>query len=257
MDFPFEGFIAIVQSDLNMDYSEVIAKVKNSIAVVIDVDPINPSLSGKGSGFIFQKRGILVTCNHVVLSESIKLKFPDNKPDEYVDAAVVLRDVEHDLALLKFDDEKREPLKIGDVNVIKEGMPVIFSGYPFSLTDLTTHHGILSAIITDPSGIINYLIDGSVNSGNSGCPLMTESGEVIGVVNATRREYVEVLNKVENMRQGAISLHSLDLVKIFKALSGNLQLGIGYAIPCSYIPEHHELDIEDNNTDKNNNELHI
>jgi len=236
-----------------MDYSEVILKIKNSIAVVIDVNPTNPSLSGKGSGFIFQKKGILVTCNHVISSGSAKLKFPDSKPNEYIDAAVVLRDVEHDLALLKFDDTKREPLKIGDINFIKEGMPVIFSGYPFSLTNLTTHHGILSAIITDPSGIINYLIDGSVNSGNSGCPLMTENGEVIGIVNATRREYVEVLNKVENMKHGAISLYHLDLVRIFKALSGNLQLGIGYAIPCSYIPEHHELDVEDNDTNKTTN----
>ena len=37
---------------------------------------------------------------------------------------------------------------------------------------------------------------------------------------------------------GAISLHGIDLVEIYHASISNVQLGIGYAVPTSYIPEH-------------------
>ena len=42
------------------------------------------------------------------------------------------------------------------------------------------------------------------------------------------------------MAAGALSLHGIDLVEIHQALIKNLQLGIGYAVPCSFIPSHQE-----------------
>ncbi len=45
----------------------------------------------------------------------------------------MLCDEEHDLALLKFDDTAREPLKVASSEIIKEGVSVIFAGYPLSL----------------------------------------------------------------------------------------------------------------------------
>jgi S1-C subfamily serine protease len=66
---------------------------------------------------------------------------------------------------------------------------------------------------------------------------MNEDGEVIGIVNAKRREKNDLLDRVEKMTIGAISLHGVDLVEIYQAVIKNVQLGIGYAIPCSYIPE--------------------
>lgn len=222
-----------------MDYSNVILKIKPSIALILTLgtDDTGNQISGKGSGFVFAKKGLLVTCNHVVsaIFNVIKIKFPDAV--EYIDAEVVLRDEEHDLALLKFSDDTREPLKKCDTEVT-EGMPVIFSGYPLGLSDLTTHQGILSAIIKDAAEVETYVIDGSVNRGNSGCPLMTEDGEVMGVVNATRRERTELLRKVEEMQTGAVSLYGTDLIEIYQALIKNLQLGIGYSVPAFYIPEH-------------------
>ena len=234
-----------------MDYSKIVEKIKSKISLVFILDDKGDILS-KGSGFIFAKKGILVTCNHIVKQgTSIKIRFPDD--EKYLDAKIAIRDEEHDLALLKFNDDVREPLPEADFSLIKEGIPVIFAGYPLSLFSLTTHHGMLSAIIKDATGVMTYLIDGTVNAGNSGCPLMTEKGEVIGIVNAKRRENSDILKKVEEMAVGAVSLYDVDIVKIYKALINNVQLGIGYAVPCSYVPE--LRDFQKNKINKDNNPL--
>lgn len=216
----------------------IIEKIKPSIALVFAIDPTN-KVYGKGSGFIIEP-GILITCNHVVSAQNanVLLQFPGS--EEKIPAKVVIRDEEHDLALLKFDKKEIRPLKICKQEEIKEGMSVIFAGYPLDLLSLTTHQGILSAITKDETGNIVYLIDGTVNSGNSGCPLMNESGEVIGIVNAKRREQSDLLSEVEKLKSGAISIHGIDMINIYKALIENLQLGIGYAVPSVYIPKRQE-----------------
>lgn len=220
-----------------MDYIEVIKKVKNSIAFIATLDSQNKQM-GTGTGFVFLKKGILVTCDHVVKGAgAIFIKFNGG---EFISAKVVIKDEEHDLALLKFEGEE-EPLIISEIENIQEGVEVLFAGYPLSLQDLTAHQGIVSAITKDLSGITTYLIDGTVNSGNSGCPLLDSGGKVLGVVNAKRREQANLLSKVENMKTGAVSLHGIDVVDIYGAIISNLQLGIGYAIPVKYIPDHKEV----------------
>ncbi len=218
-----------------MDYSTVIENIRKSIGIVYAVQ--GADIVSKGSGFIFLKTGTLVTCNHVISKQntSILIQFPD-KP-EFLPAKVMIRDEEHDLAVLKFDDNTRRPLVAAHNDFIKEGISVIFAGYPLSLVSLTTHQGILSAILKDATGVTTYLIDGTVNSGNSGCPLMSEEGQVIGIVNAKRMERSDLLNKLGEQKIGVISIQGIDLVELFQAIVSNVQLGIGYAIPCSYIPK--------------------
>jgi len=224
-----------------MDYSTVIEKIKPGIALVVTFGE-DHKIIGTGSGFVFLKKGILVTCNHVVKgANAILLKF--SGAEEYIDGKVVLRDEEHDLALLKFEDGGQLPLERGELDKVREGMPVLFSGYPLNSTNLTTHQGILSAITKDPTGVDSYLIDGTVNSGNSGCPLMDSIGRVIGIVDAKRRVRNDLLEKVEKMGAGAVSLHGIDLVEIYHALINNVQLGVGHAIPAHYIPEHKDTSI--------------
>lgn len=217
------------------DFSKIVEKIKPSIALII-------TDSGTGSGFVFWKKNMLVTCNHVVKgATAVLLKFPSG---EFIPAKVVVQDEEHDIALLRFTDESKPPLLKGDLENVKEGMGVIFAGYPLSLQDLTTHQGIVSAITKDATGITTYLIDGTVNPGNSGCPLMDEDGRVIGVVNATQRQHMDVITKVRDMAQGAVSLYGVDLVQMYQAMIANVQLGIGYAVPANYIPEHKEISID-------------
>ncbi|MFH2136277.1 MAG: trypsin-like peptidase domain-containing protein [Patescibacteria group bacterium] len=220
-----------------MNYISVINRIKNSIAFIATLD-INNKPMGTGSGFVFLKKGILVTCNHVIKgANAIFIKFNGG---EFISAKVVIKDEEHDLALLKFEGAA-EPLLPSKITKVEEGLEVLFSGYPLGLQNLTTHQGIVSAITKDLSAITTYLIDGTVNSGNSGCPLTDIDGGVLGVVNAKRREQSDLLSKVEEMKVGAVSFHGIDLVEIYGAIINNLQLGIGYAIPAKYIPEHKEI----------------
>lgn len=228
-----------------MDYSPVVRKVSPAIAKVYCLNT-ESNVTSTGTGFLYAKKGILVTCDHVIQgSQTILCKFPDDTTPGaaggFRAAKVVLRDTEHDLALMRVDID-REPLQpLPTGKEIAAGMPVLFSGYPLSLDALTTHQGLLSAVTSDAVGVATYLIDGTVNSGNSGCPLMNENGEVLGVVNAKRRERTDLLNKVEAMAFGAISIHGVDLVEIYHALISNVQLGIGYAVPAAYIPSHTAL----------------
>lgn len=221
-----------------MNMQDIILKIKPSIAFIASLDSNNKML-GTGSGFVFWRKNILVTCNHVVKdSSSVMLKFPGA---EFIGSKVVLSDIEHDLSLLKFDDLSREPLSMGALDKVVEGMPIIFSGYPFGSQDLTTHQGIISAIVKDVTDVTSYLIDGTVNSGNSGCPLLNVNGEVIGVVDAKRRNQNDLLEKVEGLSAGALSLHGIDIVEIYQALTSNIQLGVGHAVPASYIPERKDI----------------
>lgn len=114
-----------------MDCENIVGKIRPRIALVLAYK--GTEIQGKGSGFVFSKKGLLVTCNHVVPQKdlNILLKFPGIP--ELLAAKVVIRDEEHDIALLKFEDDTLEPLNKCDENKIKEGMAVIFSGYPLSL----------------------------------------------------------------------------------------------------------------------------
>jgi S1-C subfamily serine protease len=230
-----------------MDFTAVIEKVSPSIAKIYALKD-DGAVASTGTGFMYTKKGILVTCHHVVVGyNNVVCKFSDDEDAEFYSTKAVMHDTEHDISILKVEVDV-EPLppckKTAD---IKAGMPVFFSGYPLNLDVLTTHQGILSAITADTTGVTTYLIDGSVNSGNSGCPLMNEQGEVIGVVNAKRMEQSELLSKVRGMSVGAVSLHGVDLVQIYRALISNVQLGIGYAVPASYIPTHQEIPKKPNN----------
>ncbi|MBW2656637.1 MAG: trypsin-like peptidase domain-containing protein, partial [Deltaproteobacteria bacterium] len=99
-----------------------------------------PSL---GSGFIIDKKGYVVTNNHVIEgADQIKVKLDD---DNEFDAEVVGRDPNTDLALLKIKSEKDLPvLKLGNSDKLKIGHWVVAIGSPFGL-ERTVTAGIVSA----------------------------------------------------------------------------------------------------------------
>ncbi|MDY6790982.1 MAG: DegQ family serine endoprotease [Thermodesulfobacteriota bacterium] len=135
-----------------------------------------------GSGFIIDRKGYIVTNNHVVENaDQIKVKLANEKE---FDAKIVGRDPKTDLALIKIDaSSDLVPLKMGNSDVLKVGTWVVAIGSPFGLEQTVTA-GIVSAkgrILG--SGPYDDFIqtDASINPGNSGGPLLNMKGEVVGI----------------------------------------------------------------------------
>ena len=143
-------------------------------------------VGGVGSGFVFDKKGHIITNAHVV-NDAIKVvvTFLDGRSynaeiigvDEYTDIAVIK--VNADLALL-------HPLFIGDSSNLKVGEQIAAIGNPFGLSGSMTS-GIVSQLgRLLPSGS-GYSIpdviqtDAAINPGNSGGPLLNMRGEIVGI----------------------------------------------------------------------------
>jgi serine protease Do len=138
-----------------------------------------PSL---GSGFIIDEDGYVVTNNHVIENaDQIKVKLKD---ESEFDAAIVGRDPNTDIALLKIEsDQKFATVKLGDSDALQVGQWVVAIGSPFGLEQTVTA-GIVSAkgrVIG--SGPYDDFIqtDASINPGNSGGPLLNMQGQVVGI----------------------------------------------------------------------------
>ena len=140
-----------------------------------------------GSGFVIDKAGHIVTNYHVIEgAERIEVSFSNQ---DTLRATLVGTDPSTDLAVLRVEASSRSltPLVFGDSGVVRVGDPVVAIGNPFGLARTATA-GIVSAVqertITAPNGYpIDHVIqtDAPINSGNSGGPLLSAEGEVIGV----------------------------------------------------------------------------
>ncbi|HXI87833.1 MAG TPA: Do family serine endopeptidase, partial [Parvularculaceae bacterium] len=141
-----------------------------------------PESAALGSGFIINQDGIIVTNNHVVNgADTFKVQLKDGRQ---FDAKLVGTDDRTDLAVLKI--KANEPLPTvdwGDSDRVRVGDPVFAVGAPFGLQGTVTS-GIVSARGREiGAGQYDDFIqtDAPINRGNSGGPLFSASGQVIGV----------------------------------------------------------------------------
>jgi serine protease Do len=138
--------------------------------------------SALGSGFIIDKKGIVVTNNHVIQdAEDIIVRVNGDKEFK---AKVIGADPLSDIAVLQLEtNEKFVPVKFGDSDKARIGDWVIAIGNPFGLGGTVTS-GIISAR-NRSIGLSRYedyiQTDASINSGNSGGPLFDLNGDVIGI----------------------------------------------------------------------------
>ena len=156
--------------------------------------------SGVGSGFVFDKKGHIITNSHVVKDvKKVVVTFLDGRSynaeiigfDEFTDIGVVK--VNADLSLL-------QPLALGDSSNLKVGEPIAAIGNPFGLSGSMTS-GIVSQLgRLLPSGA-GYSIpdviqtDAAINPGNSGGPLLNMRGEIVGIntaIQSTTGEFTGV-----------------------------------------------------------------
>ena len=135
-----------------------------------------------GSGFIIDKRGYVITNNHVIENaEKIMVILHDDKSFE---AEVVGKDPKTDVALLKINPKNTnlKAVKFGNSNDLRVGDWVMAIGNPFGFGGTVTA-GIVSARGRNIGGSYDDYIqtDASINRGNSGGPLFDMKGNVVGI----------------------------------------------------------------------------
>ena len=144
--------------------------------------PTERKATALGSGFIIDKKGIVVTNNHVIEgAEDIFVSVNGSK--EYK-AKIIGADPYMDLAVLEIDsDEEFIPVNFGNSDKARIGDWVMAIGNPFGFGGTVTA-GIISSRNRD-IGLTRYddfiQTDASINQGNSGGPLFNLDGEVIGI----------------------------------------------------------------------------
>jgi serine protease Do len=153
--------------------------------------PRRREVRGLGTGFLFDKSGIVLTNNHVVEgADAVDVKLSDERE---LPGKVVATDQGTDIAVVRIDAKDLRPLPLGDSDVLDVGDWVVAIGNPFGLSH-TVSAGIISAkgrsqgdVQLDPSGYYDFLqTDASINPGNSGGPLLNLKGEVVGINTAIR-----------------------------------------------------------------------
>jgi serine protease Do len=140
------------------------------------------AIEARGSGFIIDPDGTIVTNNHVVKdAKSVSVTLEDGTK---LPAKVIGTDPRTDVAVLRVKADHPLPyLRLGDSSKIEAGQWVVAVGNPFGLGGTVTA-GIVSARGRDigEGPYDNFIqIDAPINRGNSGGPLFDQEGEVVGI----------------------------------------------------------------------------
>ncbi len=149
--------------------------------IIIPQQPMPQERTAFGSAFFISQDGYLLTNHHVIKDASkVTITLSDRRE---IDAEVVGSDERTDVALLKAKGTDFPSLRIGHVDQLKVGEPVLAIGSPFGF-DYSASAGIVSAksrTVFNETAVPFIQTDVALNPGNSGGPLFNQKGEVVGV----------------------------------------------------------------------------
>jgi len=262
----------VQQTEAKMDPVGLIAQVRSGVAQVLLER--EGQLIGSGSGFLVE--GGLVTNSHNIRARSIgavAIRFADTDPNDpasrirlFPEDCVVAESPQDEkdyvyLRLLDSDFDNRYIFEFCDSSSpLSVGERVVFLGFPFGMPQMTAHIGYVSSI-HGRNGVEIIQIDGSVNGGNSGGPLLDlKTGKVAGVVTRAVTGFIEeqfdrlmeALRQNQIACQGAQSIMQIGNIdpiqaigasqaameRIARDLHRSANVGIGYTYSARYVRDH-------------------
>jgi S1-C subfamily serine protease len=209
-----------------------------SRAVADAVDRVRPAVvrieaaRGAGSGFVFTPDGLVITNSHVVAhAATVTVTVPDGRSRR---GDLVGDDPDSDLAVVRIDGGPLPWATLGDSDAVRVGQIAIAIGNPFGF-DCSVTAGVVSALgrsLPARSGrLMDDVVqtDAALNPGNSGGPLVTSRGEVIGVNTA--------MIAAAHGLSFAIASNTVRLVVSQLVTAGRVQRGyIGVAVQKTAVP---------------------
>lgn len=185
--------MSMLAPDLQPDDTRLLDSYSTTVADA--VDRIGPAVcriervasgrgAGQGSGFVIAPDGLIVTNFHVVGdARAVRVAMPDGTSTE---GRVLGRDPDTDIALVRADGHFADIAPLGDSGRLRRGQIAIAIGNPLGF-EWTVTTGVVSALGRSMRASTGRLIDdviqtdAALNPGNSGGPLVSSAGEVIGV----------------------------------------------------------------------------
>ncbi|MEJ7645298.1 MAG: trypsin-like peptidase domain-containing protein [Chryseolinea sp.] len=204
---------------------EAVDKTKNAVVKIDVYKTIKGKLrpAGSGSGFIFSSDGLIFTNCHVVDgAEKIMVGLLN---ENEIEATLIGKDPDTDIAILKIYSQGYSVAKLGDASQLQIGQFIIAIGNPYGYQHTVTT-GVVSALgrtlQTQSGRLVDNVIqsDAALNPGNSGGPMITTEGEVIGVNTAIIQGAQGLSFSVDINTAKEIARQLIKDGKVFKAYIG-------------------------------------